>query len=477
MRNDLPNISESAESIRKRIDSTTKKRLKQRLEALYLIKSGTCGTREAVSDALGVHRHTISRWLAKYEEGGIDEMLEIRTRPNRKRVIPAATYKALEQELRRAPEQFSSYRDIQRWLSRKHNLSVKYKTLYRLVKYELGVDVTSGSVAAEAAETRRKPSPAPTSRAISRPTVANFFRSVAQMLDDTSLQSGEVVQAVRAAQSLLAAAPPFGSLDREPRTYVSNVGRQINHKRQNARRRLRNLQSLYSREGISPEKTQDLLNRIADELDSIEAHDRIVETKQTVSATGLVDEREPESIFLDDEFDNPESLAELESAHQASDDVARNQSADYVVLFAEDDDLAVSLVKRQLTRQAASVIRARTETEVLEALAAHPVDLVILSTKLGSDDGIELLRKLRDEPAFDNIPIVAVGWTNHADDESEALRYGADAYVNKPFSPTEFSSTIVKLLIASRSSVQRSEDRGPIRLSGSPRMSKGRTVS
>lgn len=141
MRSPLPQITESVEYLHERLLAERRQRLKVRIMALWMLKSGQCTTREAVAEALGVHRHTITRWLSKYRRGGLDELLTIRTRPNRKRVVPDSVMRALEHELRVHPEQFSSFKDVQAWLAERYGLRVKYKTIYRLVRYELGLDV------------------------------------------------------------------------------------------------------------------------------------------------------------------------------------------------------------------------------------------------------------------------------------------------------------------------------------------------
>jgi transposase len=42
---------------------------------LYLLASRQAHTRQDVARLLGVHRNTISRWLARYATGGLDALL------------------------------------------------------------------------------------------------------------------------------------------------------------------------------------------------------------------------------------------------------------------------------------------------------------------------------------------------------------------------------------------------------------------
>jgi Homeodomain-like domain len=48
---------------------------KPRLQMLYLLATGQAHTRQDVAHLLGVHRHTIGRWLALYAAGGLGALL------------------------------------------------------------------------------------------------------------------------------------------------------------------------------------------------------------------------------------------------------------------------------------------------------------------------------------------------------------------------------------------------------------------
>ena len=97
------------------------------------------------------------------------------------------------------------------------------------------------------------------------------------------------------------------------------------------------------------------------------------------------------------------------------------------VLVVEDDESVGSALTSALARHGYEVRRARTGAE---ALAADPVDIVLLDVGLPDIDGIELCRRLR---AAGDVPVVAV--TAHGEQQSRirGLRNGADDYVVKPY--------------------------------------------
>ena len=77
MRNALPVITEDAATLKERLHRERDGRKRSRLQMLYLLASGQAQTRQDVAQLLGGHRHTISRWLARYDAGGLDASLAL----------------------------------------------------------------------------------------------------------------------------------------------------------------------------------------------------------------------------------------------------------------------------------------------------------------------------------------------------------------------------------------------------------------
>ena len=64
-------------------------------------------------------------------------------------------------------------------------------------------------------------------------------------------------------------------------------------------------------------------------------------------------------------------------------------------------------------------------------IASHCPDLIVLDLGLPDMDGMEVLKSVRK---WSNLPVVVVSARNHEHDKVEALDYGADDYLVKPFS-------------------------------------------
>lgn len=83
----------------------------------------------------------------------------------------------------------------------------------------------------------------------------------------------------------------------------------------------------------------------------------------------------------------------------------------------------------------------------IERLSLEPVDLVILDLNMPDVHGLEVLRFVRGQQRFRDLPVVIL--TTRDDDESRdaALGEGATAYLTKPFQPGAFAPFIRKLLL------------------------------
>ena len=133
---DIPPIQETVAQLIEHLRTERSARRRTRLQVLYLLQSGQAQTRQEVATLVAVHRHTIGRWLAVYARAGLRAMLTLHTHSNRAPALPAPVRQALERKLQ-APRGFGSYGEVQQWLQQQHGVRVKYKTLHRLIRYQL----------------------------------------------------------------------------------------------------------------------------------------------------------------------------------------------------------------------------------------------------------------------------------------------------------------------------------------------------
>lgn len=109
---------------------------KERVQLLYLLRTGQAETVQTAAQILGRHRVTVQGWLSRYRAGGIESMLEVKVPPGRARSIPTWAETALAKRLRE-PQGFESYGAIQEWLLANLGINAPYKTVHKLVYYRL----------------------------------------------------------------------------------------------------------------------------------------------------------------------------------------------------------------------------------------------------------------------------------------------------------------------------------------------------
>ncbi|YCO46937.1 helix-turn-helix domain-containing protein [Thermosynechococcus sp. FA-CM-4201] len=104
---------------------------------LYWLKQGLVHSRPQITQLLHRNASTITRWLNAYRQGGLQQLLAVKTPPGAARIIPPAVMAQLQERLQ-DPSGFDNYSAIVQWLRQEHQLEVAYLTVHRIVRYELG---------------------------------------------------------------------------------------------------------------------------------------------------------------------------------------------------------------------------------------------------------------------------------------------------------------------------------------------------
>ncbi len=117
-------------------------------------------------------------------------------------------------------------------------------------------------------------------------------------------------------------------------------------------------------------------------------------------------------------------------------------------ILAVDDDPRVLLGTVRILKGANyEVIEAHNGRECLDAVRLHNPDLVLLDVVMPDMDGTEVCRIIKGDPKRRRTFVVLTsGNQTSPDDQAEGLDYGADGYINRPFSIREFLSRIASIL-------------------------------
>jgi signal transduction histidine kinase/DNA-binding response OmpR family regulator len=112
------------------------------------------------------------------------------------------------------------------------------------------------------------------------------------------------------------------------------------------------------------------------------------------------------------------------------------------VLVAEDNAVNQRVVSTLLEKRGFTVRVAGNGREAVAALEQEPADVILMDVQMPEMDGIEATKRIRANPAWSNIPIIAM--TAHAmnGDRERCLSAGMDDYLSKPVSPSHLMKTI-----------------------------------
>lgn len=92
------------------------------------------------------------------------------------------------------------------------------------------------------------------------------------------------------------------------------------------------------------------------------------------------------------------------------------------------------------------VLKASDGEQALHYLDDHAVDLIVSDVMMPHIDGYELCTRLKENIHFSHIPFIMLTAKNSLQAKIEGLEYGADAYIEKPFSPNFLQAQIASLL-------------------------------
>ena len=120
--------------------------------------------------------------------------------------------------------------------------------------------------------------------------------------------------------------------------------------------------------------------------------------------------------------------------------------SDPLVLVADDDEDILLLVTTRLRRDGLDIISARSGDEALALARERRPALAVLDIGMPGLDGIQVLEQIRADADLRHIVVLLLTAKAQESDVRRAFEAGADAYVKKPFSPTQLSARVRELL-------------------------------
>ena len=120
------------------------------------------------------------------------------------------------------------------------------------------------------------------------------------------------------------------------------------------------------------------------------------------------------------------------------------------ILIVDDEEDILELIRYNLDKEGFDVVCAENGEKCLDLVASHSPELIVLDLMLPGIDGLDVCKKLKNNPKTQFIPIIMLTAKSTESDIVVGLELGADDYVIKPFSP--------RVLIARIKSVLRRND-------------------
>ncbi|MBS1536542.1 MAG: response regulator [Bacteroidetes bacterium] len=122
------------------------------------------------------------------------------------------------------------------------------------------------------------------------------------------------------------------------------------------------------------------------------------------------------------------------------------------ILVVDDNRITTKLLRRYLEANGYEASEAYDGIECLEKVAERSPDAIVLDVMMPRLDGYETVKRLRESPVSDRIPVVIVTALNDISNQLKAIDAGADDFLSKPI---EEKLLIAKVKLLSSVNVER----------------------
>ena len=116
------------------------------------------------------------------------------------------------------------------------------------------------------------------------------------------------------------------------------------------------------------------------------------------------------------------------------------------VLIVEDNELNMKLFHDLLEAHGIDTVQIRDGNRAYELAIEHKPDLIIMDIQLPEISGLEVTRKLKENPELKQVPVIAVTAFAMKGDEQKIREGGCEDYISKPISVSRFIEVVKKHL-------------------------------
>ena len=170
----------------------------------------------------------------------------------------------------------------------------------------------------------------------------------------------------------------------------------------------------YVTKPIKPEH----LNKLIESIHDLETHPPLVSTRDTVTQVNTEDAEQNRIL------------------------------SDKRILLVDDDTRNLFALSVLLKRMNMVILMAGNGAKALEVLNSEdPIDLVLMDIMMPVMDGYTAIEKIREQPQFDRLPIIAVTAKAMKEDREKCLAIGASDYLPKPIDTTDLIRMMTEWLV------------------------------
>lgn len=116
------------------------------------------------------------------------------------------------------------------------------------------------------------------------------------------------------------------------------------------------------------------------------------------------------------------------------------------IFVTEDEADILELVRLKLETAGYTTLGFTRAQDLLDRLRQELPELILLDLMLPDLDGLEACRRIKSNPAWENIPIIMLTARSDIEDRVRGLEFGADDYITKPFDSKELLARVQALL-------------------------------
>ncbi len=117
-----------------------------------------------------------------------------------------------------------------------------------------------------------------------------------------------------------------------------------------------------------------------------------------------------------------------------------------LILIVDDEPVNFSVIKTLLLKDGYQLAYIDNGIEIISKLAELQPDLLLLDVMMPEINGIEICRKIKSDPDWQDLPIIIVTALNTKEDLSESLDAGADDFISKPVHGLELRARVKSML-------------------------------